>query len=334
VVYLDADGDGRMDRAQVHMPAGAPWAAGMEVQLPWPDSTRWLPVRTANLSYSTDTLVVTYDVDPQGQDTTAWAYPLNARWRWNPAATWTNVPVKERIAPVPVRAVLLRGASFDTLKIWASESLWPSFTPLDSLVGRKMGSADSAVVPRTARIETSTGALILVIPSDSTFRYVQVGDSVRFLSAVRDALGNGSGPKAKHVVVQGADATPRDAVLLDTDADGRADRLVLRLRAPFSGTDTIGVLWPDTNGTLQRRAVPVQGAVADSGGFRVSIDLDPFAFGATSCPAAGCQNLGYLASRGSTATITYPVRDGVNPIPVHARYGFSSVPSDPVMFLE
>jgi hypothetical protein len=330
VEYLDSDGDGRLDRARVFMPAGSPWAVGMEVQLPWPDSTRWLPVRTATIGFSPDTLVVTWDLDPQGTDTTTWAYPLQAHWRWNASAPWKAVAVKERIAPVPTRATLARGASYDTLRIWASEALWPSFTPLDALVGRKAGSTDSAVVPHSARLETATGALMLVIPSDSTNFYVHVGDSVRFLPGLKDLLGNAPGAVAKHVVVSGGDPAPRDAVILDSDADGRADRVVLRLRTPFAGTDTVGILWPDTDGVLRERKVPLAAAKTDSGGLRVTLDLDPFDFGATSCPAAGCQNLGYLASRaGGGAHVPFAVRDGVDPIPLQARYAFSAVAAIP-----
>lgn len=324
VVYQDMDGDGRLDRAVLY--SRLAWWPGSSLQLPWPDSTHFLPWQTASLSVSRDTLQATFDLDPQGTDVTGFKTPATALWRWDATFPWQVVPVKERIAPVPTRATLSWGSGVDTLRVWPSEPLSTVFPNLSRLVGRKAGSNDPAVVPRNARVETGTGALLLLIPSDSTWTYVQPGDSVRFLSGVKDDSGNAPGSIAKHVVVEGTDPTPKDAILMDTDADGRADRVVVRLRSPLRVTESVGIRWPDTLGVLQERIVPVAAGVADSGGLRVRWDLEPFAFGATSCPVVGCDALGALITTkfGSEVRGPFAVRDGVDPIPLWAGYRFSA----------
>jgi hypothetical protein len=324
VVYLDMDGDGALDRAVLYLRSG--WTSDNGLQLPWPDSTRFLPWQSASLSLSPDSPTVTFDFLPQSRDTTLGATPLSAHWRYDATWPWQNVKVVERIAPVPLRAILTRGTTYDTLRVYPSEPLWPSLSPLSSLVGRQVGAAVQPLLPDGARIETSTGALLLLIASDSTGLMVQPGDSVRFLSSVKDALGNAPGAISKRVVVEGSDPAPLDAVMVDSDGDGRADQVVVRLRAALSVTDLVGFLWPDTNGVLEGRTLPPSAGVSDSGGLRLTFSLDPFDFAATACPVAGCQALGYLSTTrfGSDVRTSFAIRDGVDPIPTYAQYRFAA----------
>jgi len=114
-----------------------------------------------------------------------------------------------------------------------------------------------------------------------------------------------------------------DGLLMDSDADGRADLLQLQLPVDASGFKGVRVEWPDTNGAMETRTVPLA-----TTGRNVSVPLPPFAFGATSCPAQGCANLGQMEIvRGlDTAWIPFAVRDGVVPVIVAAtlRYGSST----------
>ena len=324
VVYLDQDGDGALDRAVVDL--RRPWTPGSEFRLPWPDSAHILPTGSASVSMAPDSSWIAFDFPPRSPDTTSWKIPSSAWWRYDSTWPWQSVPIAERIAPVPLRAVLSWGTRFDTLRVFPSEPISPDLSNLAGLVGRFLEGSTRAVLPQAARIETSTGALLLLIPSDSTGSMVRPGDSARFLASVKDGFGNAPGPVSKRVVVEGSDPPPLDAVLVDSDADGRADRVVLRLRWPLSVTDTVGFLWPDTNGILESRSLPPSAGIPDSTGTILTFSVDPFGFGATSCPATGCAALGsFSTSRfGRTARTSFPVRDGVDPIPTRAIYRYSS----------
>lgn len=130
------------------------------------------------------------------------------------------------------------------------------------------------------------------------------------------------------------DSIPRWTMIYDTDVDGRADRIVLRFKKPLLHTDAFEFLWPNpTSGQLDVRTVPFDQVRTDSGGLIVTADLaEPFAFGSTSCPAAGCDNLGALIT-GTGATQVrkpFPVLDGIAPVllAVEVRYGPSSAIPD------
>jgi hypothetical protein len=324
VVYEDLDGDGALDRATLHRKL--PWNASNDLLLPWPDSSRYLPWREANRTLSADTLVEVLDFAPQMSNSTGARTALVAMWRHDTNWPWQPVKVVERIAPVPMRAVLTRGRLVDTLRIPPSEPLWPALSPLTNLVKNETSISGRNLSPTRAYLDASTGALILLIPADSTGAMVRPGDSVRFLSAVKDGLGNAPGTFAKSVVVEGSDPAPDDAVILDTDADGRADRVVVRLRAPLSVTDLVGFSWPDSTGVLQTRTLAPQAAISDSGDMRLTFDVDPFEFASTACPDVGCQDLGFLSTArfGSPTRTGFAIRDGLDPIPTLARYRFSS----------
>jgi len=110
------------------------------------------------------------------------------------------------------------------------------------------------------------------------------------------------------------------ASLTDSDADGRADRLSLDLPVDASVFAGLRVSWPDSAGRLESRSPSLP-----SSGRNLSLDLVPFPFAATSCPAQGCADLGSLEmSHGSdTALVAFPISDQVVPIIEAARLRYA-----------
>jgi hypothetical protein len=122
------------------------------------------------------------------------------------------------------------------------------------------------------------------------------------------------------------DLGPITGTLMDSNADGKADLLRLTLPVDASAFKTVLVSWPDTNGVLRTHA-----ASTPASGSNLTIGLPPFEFGATSCPVAGCTNLGQMeiVHGADTALVPFPVMDGVNPIPTLAQYRFSATGLSP-----
>lgn len=325
-VYFDDDGDGALDRVEIHL--GMAWSETNGLRLAWPDSTKPLDFLTADRSISVDGKVLSLSFPGVAPLTTAAKGTLSGKWRYDESWDWAPMPVVERIAPVPLRALLRRGAGFDTLRIKPSETLWPALNPVNRLVSKlQWDGRFAALSPRLARVDGTTGELLLVFPSDSTDFQVQPGDSVRFVQdgAVRDSLGNVPGEYARKVMVEGLDRAPLASYIYDTDADGRADRVVLRLRAPLTVTDRVGFRWPSASGGLDSRELPLASALTDSGDRILVFDVDPFAFGKTSCPGEGCQNLGWFATTRfqDAGSVDFPVQDKVDPIILEAKFRFS-----------
>lgn len=327
VVYFDDDGDGALDRADLHL--RGPWVAGSQIDLPWPNSASLLRTFAADLSVSPDGTVVSWVFSDGPVLTTRATGMLQATW--NPGGGWpvSSVKVIERIAPVPLVAILSRGALWDTLRVKPSEGVYPALNPYNQILSRQtMAGVFQPISPRQARVETATGDLILLFPSDSTDFQVQPGDSVRFTASgtVRDSVGNCPGSQSRLVEVVGMDRAPRQAVIQDVDADGRADRVVLRLRAPLKVADQFAFRWPDTTGALQERNLPLDASSPESTDTVLVFDLDPFAFGATSCPPSGCRDLGsFWSSRMPTApAVPFPILDRVDPVIVTAKFRFSA----------
>jgi hypothetical protein len=128
-----------------------------------------------------------------------------------------------------------------------------------------------------------------------------------------------------------SDVVPEGARLVDSDADGRADRVTVVLRKPLKYADSIEFSWPDTNGVLRSRVLPLGAGKASPDGLLLTFELDPFGFGATSCPATGCQGLGSVWSSQSTTAsrIAFAIADGVDPVPTKARYRYAALASQP-----
>lgn len=124
---------------------------------------------------------------------------------------------------------------------------------------------------------------------------------------------------------------PAYGVMLDADGDGRADRVVVHLTNPIDSTESWSFKWPDSTGGLDVRFASGAAAVVDSNGLRLTFDLPPYQFGMTSCPAAGCDDLGAIVSvlDGDTAASTFEIRDGVPPVAVSGRLTFSGIDEIP-----
>jgi fibro-slime domain-containing protein len=326
VDLLDEDGDGALDRVVAHL--AGPWTPGQSFTVPWTSRTRPLDLAEATFSLSPDSLLATWDFAVgRSPDTTSSALPLSGFWSYANGWPAAYLKIREKIAQVPLRARLLHGPQADTLLLDPSETLSVVLGGLDSLVGVAQGGILSGRIHPTQAWIAPSGELALLLPAASSASEVRPGDSVRFLSGIGDLLGNRPGARAKSVVVEGGDPAPLDAILYDTDADGRADRAVLRLRAPLSTTDRIDIRWPGSDGSLTTRSVAPSSVRTDSGGLVLTLDLEPFPFGSTSCPGTGCAALGTFATTRFTTpySVDFPVRDGVDPIPLSATYRYAVV---------
>jgi hypothetical protein len=132
------------------------------------------------------------------------------------------------------------------------------------------------------------------------------------------------------VVVQGVDHGPLSALVTDSDADGRADRITLIFSTAPRWTDRYAFGWPDGKGGIDNRTVDVTFAVSDSGGLILSFPVDPFAFGVTSCSAGGCIGFGSMESSryGDTIRASFDEQDGVVPVIAKATLSFGLMDGD------
>jgi hypothetical protein len=253
------------------------------------------------------------------------------QWAWDGTWPLERFRLSDHVAPVPTYARIswADGAGqFDTLRIASSEPLG-SLTSSDVIRFLAQGGIWTPGGQASQQVDATGDTLILLY--DPTGPEPVPGDSVRFAPAggLSDTLGNRPGDTAKAVVIQGTDQPPLSARMLDTDADGRADEVVLRFRSPLHSTRALGFLWPDSaTGALETRRVPVSQLSTDSGGRIVVAHLvPPYDFGSTACPPSGCANLGWMepSSGTDTSSSRFPVLDGVIPVITSAnlRYAFT-----------
>lgn len=164
----------------------------------------------------------------------------------------------------------------------------------------------------SVKLNKGLGSLVLVsdVPTSSISLTATVSDSASWIkwSPIRWQL-----------------PPPSDAVMLDSDGDGRADRVVVRLTKPMDSASSWAFRWPDTSGGLDLRVASGAAALVDSNGLRLVFDLPPYAFGATSCPPAGCADLGAIVSsiEGDTVATAFAIRDGVPPVAMSGDLTFS-----------
>ncbi len=327
--WYDRDGDGGADSLAVHL--AHRWKPQSRVQASWPTSTPMESLDGANFRLSPDSLVA------------EWAFPSDLA----PLSTeglgsrgllsWdgrVDLPfaIGERIAPVPLRAILRYGPEVDTIRLPWSEEVAAGFRASDEMVLQERGGLWSAAAPLFLMRDTLAGDLVLLY-NNTDEREPQPGDSLRFSpsGALRDALGNAPAPNARRVVLQGTDRPPLWAAMRDADGDGRADRVVLHFRAAPKVTEMYRFRWPGKDGLSSRTAL-LGAARTDSGGRVVEFDLAPWEYGFTSCPAVGCAALGEMLSIwGITDTVVqaFPLRDEVAPVPLRARLRFGPGESGP-----
>lgn len=326
VVYGDRDGDGALDHARVFF--RIPWNPSNTLSLPWPNAGSFLDLSKATLAPDTDstTLDVSFTA-PQFPGRTAWTSgAVAASWSWSSSRPQASFPAIERIAPIPVRARILRGKTHDTLVVKASEPLQPDLVVADADLLRRLAPG----LPRLASGNVSWNAaelsLRLVYASEAIDALVRPADSVRFSphAAVQDAGGTAPGDTAPAVVVEGIDRAPSSATVSDADADGRADQVVLRFATAPRVVDLFRFRWPDTSGALQERTARPSDARSDSSGRVLTFSVAPFDFGATSCAVPGCADLGSMETHrfGDTLRARYDELDGVVPVIVKAQLRF------------
>jgi fibro-slime domain-containing protein len=338
--FVDRNGDGRADGAVVY--SHQPWSTSNILRLAWPGKTDTLTIANSEIAVSPDSLRLVITLAPSrayGVDRTAATNPTDSlgEWGWDASSTLSRFHMRDSIAPVPVLAWLAYGATEgepDTLKVTSSEPL-RSLTQTDvARIFHAAGATWTMGNQIGQNLSSSGDTLLLIYDPDEVDIEPAPGDSVRFSprAGTADTLGNRPGDTAKAVVIQGADRAPLWAKIFDTNGDGRADQIVMRFRGPLRNTSSFDFLWPDTNGNLEMRHVELSETRTDSGGLLVIASLaEPFAFGSTSCPAAGCADLGRMHTwLGSVSVeIKFPVLDGVDPIILSAELRFSFVEGQP-----
>ncbi|HOX49900.1 MAG TPA: hypothetical protein PKY05_00320 [Fibrobacteria bacterium] len=326
-VYLDTDGDGGLDRATVHLPL--PWSPTNIFALPWPNGSTLLDLSIANLTVSADSLSLQWDfATAQNPRTTGWNGSVpQGGFVWSAGRPNQTFPIRERIAPIALRAQLRRGPGLDTLVVTVSEPLDATLLGPDvDLVQRTFPLASMVRAP-SAQWDPVRNQLRMAIGRDSVDRIVRPGDSVRLAASgqARDANGSMVGGVSPTVVVEGLDQLPTLAVVTDDDADGRADHATLHFSIAPRVVDAYTFRWPDRDGNLQVRTVGPVPASSDSDGRVQVFSIEPWAFGATSCANPGCQGLGTMWTTRWADTLTgaFDELDRVVPVILKAQLRFS-----------
>ncbi len=333
VVYQDRDGDGGVDHLRVYLKGR--WNPLNVFVFPWPSAGSNIDLSQAVYSASADSLTLDISLSySQWIGTTTWSgAPISATWAWSTFDSPRPFLAIDRIAPVPTRARILRGATFDTLVVTVSEPIQSSRVWAGANLLRKVSPVLGAIPAAQVTWDSVARNMRLVYASNVIDGVVQVGDSVRLPESgdVIDYFGTSPGRSARAVVVEGLDRAPYSAVVTDSDADGRADMIILRFSTAPRWADRYVFRWPDGSGGADVRVLHAASAVADSGGRILSFALDPFRFGVTSCPINGCSGFGSMSSGlfGDTIRASFDEQDGVNPVIVQAILRFGSAPGIP-----
>jgi len=319
--WYDLTGDGAADRLVVHL--AQPWRSNSSLRVSWPSATPLFAADSGTFTLSADSLLATWTFAKGLAPLTTLGTGSRGELSWD-GRTSLPFAIGERIAPVPLRGILRYGAGIDTIRMPWSETIASGFRTSDEMVVVGHDGTWTGASPAYVYRDTLAGELVLLYNSDDPLE-PQPGDSLRFSpsGALRDLLGNAPGANGRRVVLQGTDRAPLSAVMRDTDGDGRADRVVLRFRAPLTVTEGFRFRWPGKSGLDLRLGDP-DSARTDSGGRILTFDLAPLDYGFTSCPAAGCDSLGTMISVWGTDTsrLSFPILDEVAPVPVKATVRF------------
>jgi len=327
-VWTNPDGNGTADHVEIWL--HQKWTPQSEIRVSWPDTSFWIGPDLPGLVVSPDSMVLNLDV-PGGRPGTAAYTELLGSWS-SDGVSWQPFQIRDGVPPVPTKAILSWGTTYDTLRVWPSEPIL-SFQTGDDVLRRR---APDGTLPKydftQESLDPSTGALVLVFP-DAANPIPHPGDSVRFPpdGKTKDVYGNAPGLLSKSVIVLGTDRPPYDAVMLDANGDGRADEVVLRFTQPLAYGESWIFRWPTDSGVLDIRLSVTDSALLDSGGRILTFHLPPYDFGSTSCPTAGCGNLGSMvAASGTDSAVTnFPIRDGVPPVPVRGTLHYSGLTGVP-----
>jgi len=322
-LWTDQDGDGRADHLRVWLHHA--WTPQTAIRAAWPDTSVWIGPDLPGIVVTNDGMILDLDVPAGLAGTSATTTDLG-RWQRDNTG-WKPFPIRDGVAPVPTKAILYRGGTFDTLRVWPSEPI-QNVTALGDLI--RQLQTDGTLPPYqfvNQWKDPVTGALVLVAPAGLPSGTPAPGDWVRFSPSgqVADGFGNRPGLHSKAVQVIGTDPAPQWAVMQDANGDGKADRVVMKFLRPLSALEDWRFRWPDSLGGLDSRFALTTQARTDSGGRIVTFDLLPFQYGQTACPTNGCWNLGsMIASFGAdTVTTNFPILDGVPPAPIKARMRYA-----------
>lgn len=330
--YFDADGDGVLDRVSVDF--RQPWNPANRLELPWPDQVTILPLGLL-LEVSSDSTHVEWRLDGwSSQVATAWkAGRLPGSFRGDSVSAPGAFPIHEHLAPVPLRAKLFRGNGQDTLRIWASEPL------VDSLVQHDPSALASRVVPKNdikalaARWDAAAGCAVLVLDGAAVDDLVRPADSVRFRrdGSARDGGLSVAGERARGVEVEGIDRGPVRAVVVDRDADGRAESVRLGFSTLPRVVDRFEFSWPDRSGRQVARSVAANSCRIDPATSSLDCPVEPWEYGATGCGPEHCVSLGRLGTARWPEPISqvFDLVDSVPPVPMKARLRLRSASEVP-----
>jgi len=202
-VYLDRDGDGALDQVRVHF--GTPWNPANLLSLPWPDSSHALDLTKSVVSCSADSMVATWIFSaPQFPGRTDWSGPaVSGAFSWSSSEPISLFPIREGIAPVPLRARLIRGDLVDTLRVVVSEFVVAKSGAGWLRLGRASRNPLGDSIPRLS--QTFRGGDTLDLLVDTTFVGAN-GDSIRLAASpdggIADLVGNAPGQDAAWVPLE------------------------------------------------------------------------------------------------------------------------------------
>jgi len=322
--WYDDDGDGRPDHLKgwLHLA----WTSATKIQAAWPTSSSAIALDPTRLSVSTNGKIVEYTV-PGGIEGGTYSGATDLGLWSRDGDPFKSFPIHDRVAPVPMRAIIHRGTVWDTLRVLPSEGVKSVVDKDDVLRKLGLGGALPSYDFSKQWTDPVTGEFVFLFSATQNVDVPVPGDSVRFAPSgmARDVFGNAPGLKAKAVPIYGTDRPPADAVMLDSDGDGRADRVVLRLKQPLGAKESWLFRWPDSSGGLDERSAETISAIVDSNGLKLTFDLRPFLKGQTACPVSGCANLGSIVGvyEGVSLSTYFPIRDGVPPIVLRGKMTFS-----------
>ncbi|MEN9307340.1 MAG: hypothetical protein RL173_1272 [Fibrobacterota bacterium] len=202
-VYLDRDGDGALDRIRVHFQL--PWNPANILHFPWPDAAHAVDLTGSVVACTGDSMVATWDLAvPQSRGLTAWrGVAQRGAFAWNSMEPAASFGIREAIAPIPLRARLIRGEMMDTLRVVVSESVIPEPGAQWLRLGKPSRSPSGVSIPRLSQDFHGADTFELVV--DSSFAG-GIGDSIRLAAppdgGVADLGGNSPGTLAAWVPLE------------------------------------------------------------------------------------------------------------------------------------
>lgn len=279
LLVYDGDGDGRADSVRVVL--RQPWKTGNTLSLSWPDAASTTALQgSVPAAFDGDSGVLSFRLPaPLGIDHTS-DVAAKAAFSWNGTSS-LDIPVFDRIAPVPVSATIAWGSGTapDTLRVKLSESVKAN------LPSRPLSILREGTWPTTAELSarlSNDDELVLLFDAATPANTPVPGDRVRLSSGgVGDLFGNTPGSNPKSALVAGPQRPPRRGWYQDTDGDGRIDRAMFQFANALRGE--AGLFDLALPGAGEKTSLP--GRILSSDSTLVAVDLDdPFPFGTTAFP--------------------------------------------------